>query len=316
MISTPLQSATHCPLCHADTMRPIARLAGDAAIARCRRCGLARGEHSPTTVHENAPQDQTAIDHFRGLDQYRYLRSVGATRKRSYDRLLSEVRPFVARGTWLDVGCSYGWLLERARDAGYEPFGIEPSTAAAAQTRTLGIPVALGCFPADMPQNVQPAVISFMDVLEHLPDPVAALVAAKQKLKPGGVVVVQVPDQTCLLYQLAEAMCRVTGGRSSFALRRLWLVGFDFPHRFYFTQRTLQAAFTAAGLSVQRTFRTPIGNPQDALDRVAYTQTGKVSLSARCVALAVAGINAVDALSGYGGLLTMIATADDQRGDA
>jgi hypothetical protein len=119
-----------------------------------------------------------------------------------------------------------------------------------------------------------------------------------------------------LLYQLAEAMCRLTGGRSSFALRRLWLVGFDFPHRWYFTRKTLQAAMTAAGLHVQRTYRTPIGSPQDALDRVAYTQAGRVSLKDRCVALAVAGINAVDALSGFGGLLTMIASADDKRGDA
>lgn len=308
MISTPLIPAVHCPLCQADTMRPVAQLANDAAVARCRRCGLASGEHNP--------QHDETVDHFRGLDADRYLRSVGATRKNSYDRLLREVQPFAANGTWLDVGCSYGWLLERAHEAGYEVQGLEPSTAAAVEARTLGIPVIEGLFPNDVPGDMQAVVISFMDVLEHLPDPVSALSAAKQHLTPGGVVVVQVPDQTCLLYQLAETMCRMTGGRSSFALRRLWLVGFDFPHRWYFTRKTLQTAMNAAGLRVQRTYRTPIGNPQDALDRVAYTQAGQVSLKDRCVALAVAGINAVDTLSGFGGLLTMIASADDKRGDA
>lgn len=308
MISRPLTPAVHCPLCQVDTMRPVAQLANDAAVARCRRCGLASGEHSPHS-------DET-VDHFRGLDAERYLRSVGATRKNSYDRLLSEVRPLAATGTWLDVGCSYGWLLERARNAGYAVQGLEPSTAAATEARTLGIPVIEGLFPHDLPRDMQTAVISFMDVLEHLPDPVSALVAAKRHLAPGGVVVVQVPDQACLLYQLAETMCRMTGGRSSFALRRLWLVGFDFPHRWYFTRKTLQAAMTAAGLQVLRTYRTPIGSPQDALDRVAYTQEGQVSLKDRCVALAVAGINAVDAISGFGGLLTMIASADEERGDA
>lgn len=302
MISAPLTLATECPLCLADTMQPVAQLAGDAAIARCRNCGLACGEHRAYSVD--------AADHFRGLDLARYLRSVGTTRKRSYDRLLTEVAQFATAGAWLDVGCSYGWLLERVQEAGFQATGVEPSTAAASEARTNGLNVVEGFFPDDVPTDVKPAVISFMDVLEHLLDPVSALQAAKQKLAPNGVVVVQVPDQACLLYQLAEAMCRVTGGRSSFALRRLWLVGFDFPHRYYFTQKTLQTAMSAAGLQVLRTFRTPIGNPQDALDRVAYTQD-RVSLKDRFVALAVAGINAVDAMSGYGGLLTMIASAKD-----
>lgn len=307
MISTPLTPAIECPLCLADTMQPIALLGSEAAIARCSNCGLACGEH-------RLDSSETA-DHFRGLDLNRYLRSVGATRKRSYDRLLAEVKPFASSGTWLDVGCSYGWLLERVQSAGFQAIGLEPSAAAATEARTNGLNVVEGYFPNDIPAEVNPAVISFMDVLEHLPDPIAALQAAKQKLAPNGIVVVQVPDQACLLYQLAEAMCRVTRGRSSFALRRLWLVGFDFPHRFYFTQRTLQTVMNAAGLQVLRTFRTPIGNPQDALDRVAYTQ-GHVSLKDRCVALAVAGINAVDALSGYGGLLTMIASAKSTGADA
>lgn len=301
MISAPLTFATTCPLCLADTMQPVTQLANDAAVSRCRKCGLARGEHRASAA------ERPAEDHFRGLDAERYLRSVGATRKRSYDRLLKEVGAFAKHGIWLDVGCSYGWLLERVRDTGFEPLGIEPSPAAAMDAQTRGLPVVEGFFPDAIPANTQPAVISFMDVLEHLPDPVVALAAAKKRLAAGGVVVVQVPDQTCLLYQVAEALCRVTGGRSSFALRRLWLVGFDFPHRYYFTLQTLRAALDAAGLNVLRTYRTPIGSPADALDRVAYTQAGRVSLADRCVALGVAGINAIDTLSGYGGLLTIIA---------
>jgi SAM-dependent methyltransferase len=311
MISTPIEPALHCPLCQADTLRTIAQLADEAVVSRCRRCGLARGEHRPLVDSQSGDAGEANSDHFRGLDQDRYLRSVGATRQRSYDRLLSEVQPFAQHGLWLDIGCSYGWLLERVQQAGYEPLGLEPSPAAAEEARSRDVPVIEGLFPHDLPPDTQPSVISFMDVLEHLPDPVVALQAARKQLAAGGIVVVQVPDQACLLYQLAEAMCRLTGGRSAFALKRLWLVGFDFPHRYYFTQRTLQTAMQAAGLRVQCVYRTPIGNPGDALDRVAYTETGEITLGARCVALAVAGINAVDALAGYGGLLTMIATADD-----
>ncbi|WP_254508523.1 class I SAM-dependent methyltransferase [Anatilimnocola floriformis] len=302
MIAAPPQPATECPLCRAGTMRPVAQLAAEAAIARCHRCGLARGEHRPAMAD--------AADHFRGLDADRYLRSVGATRLRSYDKLLAEVQPLVSSGTWLDVGCSYGWLLERVGVAGYQPIGLEPSSAAAAEARTSGLNVIEGFFPADVPADIRPNVISFMDVLEHLPDPVAALRAAKDQLAPGGVVVVQVPDQACCLYQVAEALCRATGGRSSFALRRLWLVGFDFPHLYYFTRKTLAAAMATAGLKVEKTFRSPVGSPRESLDRVAYASAGPIQLKDRCVALAVAGIQVVDGLTGYGGLLTMIARGD------
>lgn len=306
MIAAPLQPATHCPLCEADTQRLVTRLADEAVISRCQRCGLARGEHRARSANSE--------DHFRGLDADRYLRSVGATRLRSYDRLLSEVQRFQNLGMWLDVGCSYGWLLERVQQAGFAALGLEPSTAAAAEARSRGVNVIEGLFPEAVPPGVQPTVISFMDVLEHMPDPVQALQAARKQLAPDGTVVVQVPDQACLLYQVAESMCRATGGKSSFALQRLWLVGFDFPHRYYFTRATLQATIEAAGLKVQRVYRTPIGSPREALDRVAYTESGKVTLGARCVALAVAGINAVDALTGYGGLLTIIAARPEEAG--
>jgi SAM-dependent methyltransferase len=303
MIATPLAPSLHCPLCHLDSLRQVARLADEAVVSRCRQCGLACGEHRSGAAN---------ADHFRGLDQDRYLRSVGATRLKSYDRLRREVQPLVSCGLWLDVGCSYGWLLTYMQERGYEALGLEPSPPAAAEARNRGVKVVEGLFPQDLPPDTAPRVISFMDVLEHLPDPIAALTAAREQLAPGGAVVVQVPDQACLLYQVAEGLCRLTAGRSSFALKRLWLVGFDFPHRYYFTQQTLQVAMKAAGLDVQRVYRTPIGNPRDALDRVAYTETGRVSLGARCVALTVAGINAADAISGYGGLLTMIATPAGQ----
>lgn len=304
MIAAPLAPATFCPLCAAETQRPVTALADEAVVSRCLRCGLARGEHRPRAA--------SSEDHFRGLDADRYLRSVGATRLRSYDRLLREVRAFQKDGTWLDVGCSYGWLLERVQQEGFHALGIEPSADAAEAARSRGVEVIEGLFPKAVPAGNRPRVISFMDVLEHLPGPVEALQSAREQLAPGGIVVVQVPDQACLLYQLAESMCRATGGKSSFALARLWLVGFDFPHRYYFTRATLQRAMQAAGLKVQRTYRTPIGSPRDALDRVSYTETGKISLGARCVALAVAGINAVDSLTGYGGLLTMIASRPEE----
>jgi SAM-dependent methyltransferase len=302
MIARPATIEDPCPVCQSPDMNPFVAIPRSLTVARCARCGLARGEHAPQSNAGGAE------DHFRGLNEDRYLKSVRATRLRSYDRLLAEVRKLAPRGTWLDVGSGYGWLLERVAQEGYSPLGIEPSAAAADQARAQGLKVVPGYFPGDLPREWRPQIISFMDVLEHLSSPIEALRAAASRLTPGGIVVVQVPDQACLLFRLAAALCRVTHGKSSFAFERLWLVGFDFPHLYYFTLRALQRAMNAAGLKVLRHYRTPIGYPREALDRVAYTHQGPPSLGARCVALALGGIHALDNSSGYGGLLTMIGT--------
>jgi len=230
-----------------------------------------------------------------------------ATRLRSYEALLHRVKKHVPAGAWLDVGCSYGWLLKHVTEKGYRSEGIEPSVPAAKRASDEGLQVRTGLFPGALGKDDRFDVISFMDVLEHFENPADALEATRIHLAPGGVAVLQVPDQACWLFRLAEAMYRLSGGRISFALRRLWLDGFDFPHQFYFTRHSLALLLERSGFKILDWERTPIGHPAEALDRVAYAKNSSSRLSATAVGLAVGLINAVDAACGHGGLLTMIA---------
>jgi hypothetical protein len=132
------------------------------------------------------------------------------------------------------------------------------------------------------------------------------LAATRELLEPEGVVVVQVPDRACLLYKIAETLCRASGGRLDFALRRLWLADIDFPHRFYFSLRPLMQLFERAEYDVIDWYRSPIGSPSQALDRVGYLDS-RPSWGQRAVALGVASIGIVDALAAHGGLLTLVA---------
>ncbi len=288
-----------CPLCGRPP-RPLARAGERLWIFRCRDCRLDSAVHGPA---EGVPAAEA--DHFRGLDREAYDRSVRATREASYSSLLERVRGRVAVGRWLDVGCSFGWLLERVEAGGYRGFGIDPSLAAVAEARQAGRQVCAGVFPQSLGE-ARFEVVSFMDVLEHLADPAAALRSAASHISGDGVLVVQVPDRDCFLYGSALALARASGRRLGFALRRLWLHGFDFPHLWYFSQRSLRALLGRSGLEVLELRRIPIGAPGQALDRVRYAGSGRKLFDAT-VAAGVAALNGLDAALGHGGLIEALA---------
>jgi hypothetical protein len=125
-------------------------------------------------------------------------------------------------------------------------------------------------------------------------------------LGANGVVVIQVPDQACLLYWLAKSLCCWSGGRLDFALRRLWLTDLDFPHRFYFSRRSLERLCSRSGFEIIDCYRAAIGAPGQARDRVGYLK-GRRSAALPWVSAGVAVINMLDNLWRHGGLLVVIA---------
>jgi 2-polyprenyl-3-methyl-5-hydroxy-6-metoxy-1,4-benzoquinol methylase len=101
-------------------------------------------------------------------------------------------RPAPARA--LDVGCGHGGFVLLLRRAGYEAQGLELSRWVVDFARcTFRVPVLLGPLEA---QSLEPGsldVITMMDVLEHLPDPVATLQTAGALLGDDGLLVIQTP---------------------------------------------------------------------------------------------------------------------------
>lgn len=113
----------------------------------------------------------------------------------------------VRTGKILDVGCMFGFLLDEARDAGLEPYGIELSPGPARVARDRGHDVFTGtieAFAAARPELRFSAIFA-QHVLEHVPDPRAFLATAKQLLEPGGRLVVAVPNFEARLRRVAPS---------------------------------------------------------------------------------------------------------------
>jgi SAM-dependent methyltransferase len=98
------------------------------------------------------------------------------------------------RPRYLDVGCSTGFVVEAARDAGWDAIGIDLNPSAIEFGRGRGLDlrsVALdeaGFEPASFD------AVSLFDVLEHLIDPAGTLRACARLLRPGGIVFLYVPN--------------------------------------------------------------------------------------------------------------------------
>jgi SAM-dependent methyltransferase len=95
----------------------------------------------------------------------------------------------------LDIGAHAGRFMYLAGQAGWNAEGIElnPRTAACAARRT-GRPVHQVNAQTLAAGSERYAAITLIDVLEHIPEPVALLAIAARLLEPGGLIAVKVPN--------------------------------------------------------------------------------------------------------------------------
>ena len=125
---------------------------------------------------------------------------VASMKKMTFAKRIQDIRQHVRSGKILDVGTASGFFLEVARDAGFEPFGIELSeySGAIAARKFGGDHIHIGTLEtAPFPAGTFDA-IAMSDLLEHVPDPIEVLRLANRLLKPGGVLLIMTPNTRSL----------------------------------------------------------------------------------------------------------------------
>jgi SAM-dependent methyltransferase len=161
-------------------------------------------------------------------------------------------------GSLLDVGSGTGEVLVAARARGWRARGVEPEGSGAQMARDRGLEVAVSTLEdSGLPERAFDVVSAF-HVLEHIPDSRAFLRTLSRWARPGGYVVVEVPNW------------------ASYQRRRLahaWPGLRPLEHLVHFTPRTLPATVREAGLEPVAV-RSPVyvGPPQalkHALDDLA-----------------------------------------------
>ncbi len=127
---------------------------------------------------------------------YREYRTVARAPLRALYRHRAKTwtRSFARKGLALEIGCGAGWMLRALRSQGWRVVGVE-RTVSAVRAATSGdhVPVFVGELDAIRSEPRFDLVLLF-HVLEHLSDPLAVLRRCFEILRPGGRLIVAVPN--------------------------------------------------------------------------------------------------------------------------
>jgi 2-polyprenyl-3-methyl-5-hydroxy-6-metoxy-1,4-benzoquinol methylase len=135
----------------------------------------------------------------------------------------------------LDIGCFTGLLLDQSKLSGWETWGVELQYDAAQIAMNKHGEDKVFCGPIEdvaFGKNVQFDVITAIGVLEHLRFPLKFLDAAYDRLVPGGIFLLEIPDAGCLMSKL---------------MGRYWFSYAAPEHTFYFNRKNIQALLTERG---------------------------------------------------------------------
>lgn len=147
-------------------------------------------------------------------------------------------------GRLVDVGCGSGDLLVVARQLGWQAVGLEVDPAAVRAARARGLEVLEGSYECLSSFGTELDCIICSHVLEHVHRPLDLLLKIAESLKPGGVLLLSLPNATSLLRshfgndwrgleaprhltipsmrQLAATLCRMGFSVEQRPLTRLW----------------------------------------------------------------------------------------------
>jgi SAM-dependent methyltransferase len=239
-----LTACTH-PAARQELLFPASdHVTGDPfEVRRCGACGLSLTWPMP----EGAAMARYYPDSYYGTpDEKRFAGPVEAAQRLLYGNRVRQVERHAGGrpGRVLDVGCGRGFLLDAFRRRGWAVEGTELSEGSSRYAReVLGLRIHLGALQdLGLPAESFDAV-AIWHVLEHVGDPGAVLAEARRLLRPGGVLLVGVPN---------------FGSLEARATRAGWF-HLDVPrHLIHFTPETLRGGLRAAGLEeVASSFHAP-----------------------------------------------------------
>lgn len=150
----------------------------------------------------------------------------------------------IGKGKILDVGCGDATFLLTLKGMGWQAYGTEISPLVAEKAREKGLDVICSDLLSTDYKNNFFDLVRMWSILEHIHDPSAYLKKVYDILKPGGIVLIQLPNFRSF---------------ASFIFGKRWS-GLDVPrHLYHFNKRTLKEIAEKQGFKTQNIHTISVG---------------------------------------------------------
>jgi 2-polyprenyl-3-methyl-5-hydroxy-6-metoxy-1,4-benzoquinol methylase len=226
-----------CPLCGSGSAGAETLLTSRGMrLVQCEQCSLV---YSREVINQSADASRyrhsDAMESLMALHNNEAYATLEGNKAGYIVRRLGEFCP-AAEAAFLDIGCSTGAVLAAAAERGWRGVGIDLNATAVQLARSRGLEALQGSYPDDLPSRLGPFdSVTMLDVLEHTEDPVTFLRSVSERVRPGGVIAIQVPNFDSLLI-------RIEGAANNNICHGHWS---------YFTAATLEKVAAAAGLRME-----------------------------------------------------------------
>lgn len=233
-----------CNLCgskHSEHLHRISRFKKSFAVHRCTDCGLIFMKPMPT---DRQIAEMYSREYFEGsgrsgaftyTDERKNRRGYLAVNRARIKKISRYAPP---PGEFLDVGASFGALLDAAAESGYRTTGMDLSHYAIEHLKTSPHTALYGSpGEAELPEKHYRAV-TMIEVIEHLKDPAKALLNIRSAMQDDGVLVIQTANMDGRQAQKA-------GGDYHY-----YLPG----HLHYFSRNTLSELLCSCGFDVLKVY--------------------------------------------------------------
>lgn len=196
-------------------------------LYKCTSCGLVRTDL-------NRKYEEFVEEHYnRGYFTGDPTRSAYINYKddkkfivKNMEKFLRELRKYKPKGKLLDVGCALGFFVELTLKHGYDSYGFDPSSYAAAEAKKLVEPsrIKQGTIGSVSYPKKYFDVITLFDVFEHLGDPLKDMQKLSKFLKDDGVFVIATGNTNSVMAKV---------------LKRRWTFYIPPQHLFFFNKHTM-----------------------------------------------------------------------------
>lgn len=182
-----------CPICKNDSR--LIWKEGKYTVFKCSSCKLAFLYPVPSEIEKIYDKEYFEKWYLRFYDE----------RKIYFENLVEKLKKYLpSSGKLLDVGCGAGIFLDVMKKNGWDVYGQDTSPFAVEYCRKNGYKVFNSSLDKiDLPDN-NFDVITILDVIAHIKNPLSYLKTCRRALKPDGILIIKTPNHTDFLFYIAR----------------------------------------------------------------------------------------------------------------